>query len=584
MADTRGVRIEYGDYIVGAKEDFVPSSDYAEWFCDLSQLQQEKISMYKYINPCDGYLAILDGTGTAPPENPEEENMGFVSDTASIGYFEETYSPGFWLREEPEIEFRSSQLFTCPGIQLAFDTMGGTYPTELNVTWYRDTGDTLEKLSSKQFRPDSTTYFCSNYVQNFNVLKISAQQMNYEYVRFKIYSIDFGKGFVFYRNNLLSASVSRSISPDCTELQVGTGEFSIYDRDLFSELRFQPMQNVKVYFDNELLGSMVISSVTRDSNYGYVVELEDYVSLMENYTFAGGVYTNKNAVELLTEIFEPTKIPYYIDSSFNDITLSGHIPYTNCREALQLVCFAIQGVVKTADSETVNVIKLSEDVSQTIVAERMPDYPKVSENPEVSSVSITSHEYREYSKKEDEEDEGETTIEVKVDAYAKKTDISNALYSYENPVYNIRTQRTNKADIIESSANHVVYSIKAGAWDYIRATEYVHNEDVIVYPSETSSDTTTNKKEVTDCHLVDSELAEELSEKIYNYLNRTYSASASIAERKVDEGSGLTKDKAVHLGDVISLDSEFGENVTGYIVSESIDLTGGILVKDVEVW
>ena len=57
--NNKGVFIKYGDIAVGAKEEFVPTSQDKTNFTDFSDLKKD-ISFPNYTNPCDLFSSSLE--------------------------------------------------------------------------------------------------------------------------------------------------------------------------------------------------------------------------------------------------------------------------------------------------------------------------------------------------------------------------------------------------------------------------------------------------------------------------------------------------------------------------------------------
>ena len=114
---------------------------------------------------------------------------------------------------------------------------------------------------------------------------------------------------------------------------------------------------------------------------------------MDSIPYYGGIYTDKNAVELLTDIFTVAKVPYSIDDVFADETVTGYIPFTTCRDALMQVAFAIQAVVDTSNSEVVKIYALDEAVKQTVPLNRIMQGQDFADDETVTGVEVTSHTY-----------------------------------------------------------------------------------------------------------------------------------------------------------------------------------------------
>ena len=427
-----GVAIKYGDVAPEAKENFVPIASESK-FNTLAQLQQYNLNFPNYANPCELYQTVLDGTAEAFPSVPENANLGLISNQLSDenGTFAEPIT----------LTLSTDKLYSSIGLTFTFDTYNDIYANRINVKWIRSTTEGIETLADEIFHPDTAFYFCNTPVDAYNKIVITFYSINMPYNRLKLRVIDYGYGTFFYGNELRNVNLIQEIDPISTEISINTVDFTLDSKSdiIYS---FQTKQPLNVYFNGELKATSFVKTAKRKAKRLWDVTSEDYIGLMDSITFFGGVYDNKNATELLQEIFSVAKIPYYIDETFSNITISGHIPYSTCREALMQVAFAIQAVVDTSDSEVVKIYALEDDIKQTIPLNRIMQGQNFVDDDTVTSVEIVAHKY-------------EKTDEY-VELYGSKTEdvgiIGEEVFvKFSEPVWDLTLSG---GTMIDSSANH----------------------------------------------------------------------------------------------------------------------------------
>ena len=118
MMNNRGVAIRYGDVAPEAKENFVPTASESE-FNTIAQLQQYNLDFPNYANPCELYQTVLDGTASAFPSVPENENLGLWSNQLSND--DGTFTDPIVL------ELKSVGRYSSQGLTLTFDTYNGIF-------------------------------------------------------------------------------------------------------------------------------------------------------------------------------------------------------------------------------------------------------------------------------------------------------------------------------------------------------------------------------------------------------------------------------------------------------------------------
>ena len=385
----KGVAIQYGDVAPEAKENFVPTASERE-FNTLLQLQQYNLDFPNYANPCELYQTVLDGTASAFPSAPEQANLGLWSEQLS--------NDDGTFTEPIVLELESAGQYSSQGLTLTFDTYNGIYANRLNIKWLRITDEGITTLDEKEFTPDNAFYFCRNFVENYNKVVITFYSLNMPKNRLKVRVIDYGYGAFFYGDELRGVNLIQEIDPISTQISINTADFTL-DSHSDMEYSFQAKQPLSVYFNGELKATTFVKKSTRKAKRLWSIQSEDYIGLMDSIPYYGGIYSNKNAVELLTDIFTVAKVPYKIDDVFANAVVTGYIPFTTCREALMQVAFAIQAVIDTSNSNIVKVFAaLEEDVKQTIPLNRIMQGQNFADEETVTGVEVAVHSYKKIQK------------------------------------------------------------------------------------------------------------------------------------------------------------------------------------------
>ena len=561
----RGIKINYGGVAVGAKENFVPTTTDKADFANINDLMQESTSFVNYGNPCDLYSVALDGNTVGIPQDTESANIGWWSQQISDenGAFA---NPIVLTLSASDSHYNSS------GISLTFDTYNNVYSTSLNVKWYNN--DTL--LADSDFSPDSAFYFCSNKVEGYNRIVIQFNSINMPFNRLKVRAIDYGMKITFYGDELKSAKIIQEIDPLSSQISINTCDFEICSKRQI-EYSFQERQSVEVYFNDKLRSTSFIKTAKRKSQNEWSVQAEDYIGIMSNSVFYGDVYSNKNAVELIEEIFNAANVPYHISDLSSEI-VNGYIPYTNCREALMQVAFAVGAVVDTSNSDVVNVLKLSDKMSQEIPLDRIFQGQTFEEDSKITAVEVTSHKY-------------EPSDKV-VEAYTNKDggNIDNVFVKFSQPLHSLTI--TN-GSIVESGTNYAV--VNANNECKLTGKSYEHTQTVLKKenPVLTITDMP-NVISVSNATLVSADNVAKILEKCYNYYGQNDRVNLKIVEGKRKARYGgikygtaaynqVTDDIPTNVGEKIICQSEYLGDITGIILKQTYNLNGGIIVKDTQM-
>ena len=559
-----GVRIEYGGVAVGANEHFAPAVTESADISTVKDLTIDDVSFKNYGNPCELYSVLLDGNTTSIPNDAD----------SGIGWWSEQISGADGRFSEPiTLTLTASSNFTSSGITLVFDTFTNTFANDIAVKWYD--GDNL--LFEKDYTPDSAFYFCSDKVESYNRVVIDFKSINMPYNRLKLKSVEYGMKITFKGDELRNCSITQELDPISSQISINTCNFTLDSkRDI--DFAFQERQPVSVYFNDALRSTSFIKSFTRKSKTVWDIKAEDYIGILENVAFVGGIYTRASAGDLLDDIFTTAKAPYTVTDSLKNAMVTGYIPYTNCRDALMQVAFAIGAVVDTSDSDKVNISKISGEISQNIPLDRILQGQSFAENAKVTAVEVTSHTY---SKSD----------EVYTAYTAEDTDIGKTvLVRFTEPLWGLDIINGTK---IRSGENYALIEVYGGC--ELTGKKYVHNMSVHRHEYEgVTYDVAENVISVTDATLVNPSNASAVLDRCAGYYKSQNIVNLKIVEGKhrIRYGEAVygqtvygkvTDDKAAKVGERISCDTEYLGNIKGIILRQSFNLNGGIIIKDTKM-
>ena len=580
--NNKGVAIRYGDVAPEAKENFTPTASESE-FDTLAQLQQYNLDFPNYANPCELYSVVLDGTASAFPSVPEQANLGLWSEQLS--------NDDGTFTEPIVLELESVGQYSSQGLTLTFDTYNGIYATRIGIKWLRITDEGITTLDEKEYTPDNAFYFCRNFVENYNKVVITFYSLNMPKNRLKLRVIDYGYGTFFYGDELRGVNLIQEIDPISTQISINTADFTL-DSHSDMEYSFQAKQPLSVYFNGELKATTFVKKSTRKAKRLWIIQSEDYIGLLDSIPYYGGIYTNKNAVELLTDIFTVAKVPYKIDDVFANAVVTGYIPFTTCREALMQVAFAIQAAVDTSNSEVVKVFALEEDVKQTIPLNRIMQGQNFTDDETVTSVEVAVHSYKPITETVDVYDANESgtgqNIFVKFSEPLHDLSITNGSFAVDEKGNELK--HTNYA-VINANANCILQGQQ-----YEHTTQTRRKNNLVVLASDIEKIVAIDNATLVSQYNIDNVI-----EKCYNWLIKTNTINLKIVEGKhirygdyIKYGEKkygtfkygeknpniVTYDERVNVGENIKAQTEYLGVVGGRLIKQSFNLNGNIIVKE----
>ena len=506
---------------------------------------------------------------------PENANLGLWSE--QISNDDGTFTKPIVL------ELKSEGQYSSQGFTFTFDTYNNIFATRLSIKWIRITDEGITTLDEKEFTPDNAFYFCRNKVENYNKVVITFYSLNMPKNRLKLRVIDYGYGTFFYGDELRGVKLIQEIDPISTQISINTADFTLNSKTDM-EYSFQAKQPLSVYFNGDLKSTTFVKSAKRKARFLWDIQSEDYIGLMDSIHYYGGIYTNKNAVELLADIFTVAKVPYSIDEVFADATVTGYIPFTTCRNALMQVAFAIQAVVDTSNSEVVKVFALEEDVKQTIPLNRIMQGQNFADEETVTGVEVAVHSYKPITE----------TIDV-YDATESGTG-ENIFVKFSEPLHSLAIEN---GEIVSQGTTYAKINANEGCLlvgkKYEHTTQIRRKNNPIVLANDIEKVVA-----IENATLVSLDNIDNIINQCYNWIVRTNTVNLDIVEGKhINYGAAIkygdkkygtfkygdrhpasiSYDKKVNAGDVVTVNTEYLGPITGRITKQLFSLNGGIIVK-----
>lgn len=423
--------------------------------------------------------------------------------------------------------------FTSVGLLLSFNMLSGDYCSMINIKWFRDG----KPLSNIDFHPNSTRYFCSNYVQNYDKIVIIFIETSKPYRPVFLTRVDYGIYRDFMGDELVQTDCLQEINAISENISINTLDFTVRTR---SDIPFdmQKKQRLQLYFNGNLLGNFYIKNGARKNKTDYHIGAHDAIGVLEGNEYAGGIYTGQTVSSVIAAIFEGEDYNYLLAGEFADVKLYGYIPYTSKRNALVQIAFAIGAVVDTSNYDGVVIYPQQTEVSGVFDGDS--SFEGVTLEQPVDIV---------------------TGIRLFVHSFAKTDETQEIYNEILNGTAEVMFSEPYHSLIIEGGAigsygDNFAYITGTGGIVKLTGKKYNH---VVTSILKENPDIIFNKniKEVKDSTLIHSGNANSALERIYQYYQRAESVRGSI----------LLGDKMI--GQVVEIDTGYDGKRTGTI--ESID-------------
>lgn len=401
--------ILYKDIAPGAQEDAAVSSGNGTAFSVPSVLSKE--------NQIPAYVSLdLNRWGL-------NGNYSLLGSNKVAFWSEELSGEDGTFANPPTIEVAFDNQYSSTGITLVFDTYTSQYCPSVMVQWYQD-GALKEE---ETFSPDSSIYFCQKSVTSYDKIVVTLLSTMHPNERARLNQIIFGINRYFYMDELRGVRLVNEMDLSALSLPISTMTWNL-DSHQDVDFMFQLKQPVEAWNDNNLIGVYYIDSYIRSAKNLYSIDCYDAIGVLDESPFAGGYYSDKSAVELLTEIIGET---FELVFEVEDTTLNGVLLPATRREAAQQVLFAWGVCASTDGGESIRIFSPGED-GEIVGTDRT--FPGISMDTTaiVTEVRVVAHDYAE---------DGNGSVDIGGVKYSD----TKTMYSVVNPDVTANT----KANVIE---------------------------------------------------------------------------------------------------------------------------------------
>ena len=363
--------ISFGLFDVTAKSDSSPSCPDKQPFVDIDQLKLDAVTAPPAAT-LEPNFWVLDGAFEAFPDAPETKTFGLWS--ASMSGADGTFTV------PPVLAISFTGNHSSLGVSFEFDPYGNNHPNSINIKWY-GSGGTVP-LADEDFHPDSWRYSAMKTVENYDKLVITFNSMSVPYRYLKLQKINYGVLREFGPDEIIEANVLEEINPISAELTINTLNFRLHSPDaefnilnpqgIYTLLQQRQPLVVTERIDGTAkpMGTFFLDEWENDTEHTFAMTAMDAIGIMDGTTYKGGIYNGVMAATLMAAILDDAGFGYDIDSSYASVNVSGWLPISSHREALQQVAFAVGAVVDTSRSDIIRVYPLPTSVSGTITKDR----------------------------------------------------------------------------------------------------------------------------------------------------------------------------------------------------------------------
>lgn len=473
---------------------------------------------------------LLDSSFKFFPDNAASQPFGWWTESMSDinGFFE----------TQPVLTLTLGGMYTSVGLTFTFDSVGPTWPTWMNVKWYRGN----ELLADEDFAPDRYDYSAIKTVKRFDKLVITFDRMCKGYRYLKMERAIYGIVRIFGKDEYSNISMHDSVSLISDELEAGDAVFSVRNLSLIP-FNFLRKQTLYFYHGEDLLGVRFILKAQQLTENRYKVTAQGFLGLLsEGEDHMGGMYLGSGILSevLIAEIIGDV-VPYTLDDALKGIVIKGWLPIDSRLDNLARVLFVIGGCVSGARSKSMRIFKpvLPGSGDPISLAGRSRVNPTLNSDKAMTAVQVTEHSFS----------VGTEVIELYNGTLSGSTKVN-----FAEPVSGlaitggtINTQGANYATITGTGGTVTLTGIR-----------YKHTTRVLTRTNDlVESNTFPNVPKCKENYLVTPSNSAEVLDRYFNYWLRNTYVNTSFRLRDDDVGDLVQLENSFHgdkLGNLVDLD------------------------------
>lgn len=556
------------------------SADNNSDFCDISKLKTN-ISEYMPFMTLEHNINVLDGTLET-----------FNSSSYDLSYFSTNLSDENCVSTN-EIVVSLAETQSIYGITFDFGNID--FLDQISVEYMKDS----EIIKSYDLYPNSRYYTSDISAESFNKIVIKFKSTRFPGMFTKMQYLYLGKIYN-WDDEVLSCEITENVNPISKEIKTNTCELSVYsEENEFNALDpngpFRYLgknQKIKLYvdFDGTEYNFGLFFLDTWDASVKNVIKfnLISPIGILSRITCYDGWFA-LNPIETpyregdtvysaLKKLFDNYTSDIYSNLSYSvseNLTtpLFGTIPYGDYKKVIQSIAFCSCASVNDTRDGVIKVSRIIENESSSeINLNNILGEIKVSliESPSVVELHYTKYEY--HDKTEDGKYKELTTLNL---TKGVKTKITSS-----KPIEYVRYKKTSSSQwtYLSDTAYNLYY------FDFTPAETATYTFQIIEMESDNSGlhifDISEKTNQVENVIKIDSDPL------IFHGVDDNGNDNEFIENIKKYYGNvpymvefEFINNGTIKTGDVVTVETDLGYKIKGYLIEQNINLSGGMISK-----
>jgi hypothetical protein len=551
------VMATFGLYDLEVKSDSTFSAPDLQTFSKVDDLRTGNVVDFPYITYEPNFW-LLDGTFHFMPTDDTLIHLGLMSLTPSDVNGDFTSHPMLTITFE--------KLHTIDGLVLHFSSTGD-YSDSVEIVWYNAL-DVV--LFSDTYTPDSEEFDIDQEVVDFKkiTLEFFSTNRSYRYLYFK--GIDFGQLIRWSGTDILSAEAVEQLDMLSLTAPWNTCNLNLYSIEsdfsivnpsgYYSRLsQNQPLLLYALKDEKKIfMGRYYLDTWKNVSETEFEFNCVDALSVLSRIPYYGNIWLPAGILSqyLIDEIMTVAAIPYELDQSLYDIPVMGYLPESNCRDALQQICFAIGAYIDCSRSNLVKIYKSiilsgTETNVVEISATEQAEGSTLELKPLLTGVELLSHNYV----------EGTDALTL------FEGPLSAGIYTihFSEPAH---TLAINGATFITQGVNHAIIQVAVEGTVSVTGLAYADNkQSYVLYREGLRTFEIPNILKIQKATLVNNANAANVAARVFSYYSQRYIQEVGLFA------------PSINLGQLVLSDTVEGAVLRGAVERLELNLSGGFLAQ-----
>jgi hypothetical protein len=312
-------------------------------------------------------------------------------------------------------------------------------------------------------------------------IEIIVNQIDKPYRFFGLYDIAFGRVINIDESICTNVEISRYFSVMGDTLEYDTLDLNVLDTD--NEFMFLPRQRIDYVKDKKVEAVFYINNA-EEQGVNVSISCYDYIANLDD-EFLGGIYNNYSFKSLVFDILNGKNVPYNVDTALNEVFVTGYIPITTRRKALQMLLFGTN--TRCYKKEKLYFKPFNYEVENTVLDEsNILQKPKKTKAQDFKAIML---KHQTFAKTKEE-------IEL-YHWYISTTRQVMIKFDGRTPMYSLKayevtgvdeygadivdTKPSENVTFIETNANYCIVENKSSNKIVIKGKKYKNNVETVTY-------------------------------------------------------------------------------------------------------